>query len=97
MGVGNQFRMIGSAVIMAISTSVFNSYVRPHLAAILGRDDASLVVLGQALVSLPPDAQDSLRLVLAQGYNRQMLILCASAAAQLPAGLLMWTKDQIVA
>lgn len=34
MGTGNQFRMVGGAIVIAISTSVLNSYVKPQLASL---------------------------------------------------------------
>lgn len=96
MGTGNQFRMMGGAIIIAISTSVFNSYVTPHLAS-LGFSGANvLVMLEKKLDSLPVATLRDIRHVLSQGYNRQMLVLCVSAAAQVPAGLLMWKKEQLL-
>jgi hypothetical protein len=98
MGAASQFRMMGSAIVVAISTSVFNSYVRPQLASLLGLSVSgmdSLQSLSQYLGLLPVEVQENLRLTLAEGYNRQMLVLCVSAAAQIPAAFLMWKKEQI--
>lgn len=96
MGTGNQFRMMGGAIVIAISTSVFNSFVMPHLASLGFSGSNVLAVLEQELSSLPITTSNEIRRILAQGFNRQMLVLCISAAAQVPAGLLMWKKKQIL-
>lgn len=81
---------------MAIATSVFNSYTRPRLADSVSQSGSlSLAGLSQDLKSLPPATQTEVKLVLAQGYNWQMIVLCVCAAAQIPAALLLWRKDQI--
>ncbi|CAJ2502464.1 Uu.00g098580.m01.CDS01 [Anthostomella pinea] len=97
MGAGAQFRMMGSAVILAISTSVFNTYTRPILQKLLGVSDSdSLIQSGASLASLPQALQDQVRYTLGEGYNRQILVLCVSAALQIPFTLLMWKKKQLV-
>ena len=88
--------MIGSAISIAVCTSVFNSYVRPRVATFGFTSTDALVTLEQELTSLPLDTQHAVRRILAKAYNRQMLVLCASAAAQIPAGLLLWKKEQIL-
>ncbi|KAI0006766.1 putative multidrug resistance protein fnx1 [Xylariaceae sp. FL0662B] len=97
MGGGAQFRMMGSAMILAIATSVFNTYALPHLQAILGVSDSdSLILSGAALASLPRGLQEGVRKILAEGYNRQILVLCVSASLQIPSLLLMWKRKQMV-
>lgn len=89
--------MVGSAIVIAISTSILNSYIRPELSTLLGiSSNDSLLALGQSLASLSDEVQTEVRHILAEGYNRQMLVLCASAAAQIPSGLLLWRKEQIM-
>ncbi len=96
MGAGAQFRFIGSAMVLAISTSVFNTYARPQFQALLGVSSAdSLIHSGGGLTSLPQQLQDDIRYTFAEGYNRQVLVLCVSAACQIPASLLMWKKKQL--
>lgn len=95
MGTGNQFRMVGGAIVIAISTSVLNSYVKPQLASLGFSGTNILAVVEQELSSLPVATSDQVRLILARGFNKQMLVLCVSAAAQVPAGLLMWKREQI--
>lgn len=95
MGAANQFRMMGSAMGLAIATSVFDSYVEPRLASIgitNPIEELTEVGFGQLQVAL----KDEARLILSEGYNRQMLVLCALSAAQIPAVLLLWKRKQIV-
>lgn len=80
-------------MILAISTSVFNTYARSELQKLLGMSDTE--ALSELLPTLAPALQEQVRLVLAEGYNRQILVLCISAAAQIPCNLLMWKKKQI--
>lgn len=87
---------MGSAIFLAIATSVFNEYTNPRLSGIADTSDSgALTSLGKYLVSLPPQTQEQIRLILAEGYNRQMLVLCGAAVAQVPVALLLWKKNQI--
>lgn len=96
MGAGSQFRMMGSAIVVAITTAVFNSLVRPRFATLLGVSDfGELADLSRELRHLPTTLQEQIRLVLSEAYNRQMLMLCGFSAAQVPAALLLWNKKQI--
>ncbi|KAI1207295.1 putative multidrug resistance protein fnx1 [Annulohypoxylon truncatum] len=93
MGAGAQFRMIGSAIILSIATSVYNGYARHQLQDILGVSDTNALT---QMDTFPQGLQEQIRYALTEAYNRQNLVLCASAAFQIPASLLMWKKKQIV-
>lgn len=80
-------------MILAISSSVFNSYARSRLRD-LGVGDPD--VLSFILPTLPNAIQEQVRHTLADGYNRQTLVLCVSAALQVPASLLMWKKKPVI-
>jgi hypothetical protein len=82
--------MMGSAVAAAVVNSVYNGYTRPHLEA-LGITD------NMAIPTIPGNANevDAIKLIYAGGFNRQMIVLAAFAAAQLPAALLLWKRPQI--
>lgn len=84
---------MGGAMVLAISTSVFNTYVQPRLESQLGISDAD--TLGQLLPSLPQALQEQARHTLAVGYSHQILVLAVSAGLQIPATLLMWKKKQL--
>ncbi|KAI1084851.1 hypothetical protein F5B20DRAFT_523497 [Whalleya microplaca] len=96
MGSASEFQMMGSAIFLAISTSVSNSCTRPRLVGIVDTSDSgSLASLGKYLAALPAQTQEQVNHTLADGYNRQMLVLCGVAAAQVPVALLLWKKKQI--
>ncbi|KAK8064291.1 hypothetical protein PG996_008943 [Apiospora saccharicola] len=96
MGAGNQFRIIGSAIVIAICTSVFNGNMRAKLSTVepSSFDVNSVSDLG-GLASLPPNVQDTLKAWLSDSYNTQMFVLCGFAAAQVPAALALWKRNQI--
>ncbi|KAK3329249.1 MFS multidrug transporter-like protein [Apodospora peruviana] len=96
MGAGNQFRTMGSAFGLAITTSVFNSYNRSQFAKLGISDLLENLTKGDTLGAQPDDVQAVAVRILSDGYNRQMLVLCGFAAAQLPTMLLLWRRKQIV-
>ncbi|KAI1210085.1 putative multidrug resistance protein fnx1 [Annulohypoxylon truncatum] len=93
MGAGSQFRMMGSSLVLAIATSVSNTYARPKLQTLLGISDTD--ALSAIIPTLSPALQEQVRLLLAESYNRQVLVLCVSAALQIPCTFLMWRKKQL--
>ncbi|KAI0100756.1 putative multidrug resistance protein fnx1 [Nemania sp. FL0031] len=93
LGAGSQFRFMGGAMVLAISTSIFNSYVRPRLGPQLGVSDPDLLIA--VLPTLPQAIQEQARHILATGYSHQILVLAVSAGLQIPATLLMWKKKQL--
>lgn len=95
MGAANQFRTMGSAFGLAITTSVFNGFTASQLSQ-LGITDSRIGLAPDQLSLLPLGLQDEIRTVLSEGYNRQMLVLAGLSAAQLPVALLLWRRTQIV-
>ncbi|GAW18970.1 hypothetical protein ANO14919_084540 [Xylariales sp. No.14919] len=93
LGAGSQFRFMGGAIVLSVSTSVFNTYVRPRLESQLGITNPD--ALTQILPSFPQALQVQARHILAEGYSHQILVLAVSAALQIPATILMWQKTQI--
>ncbi|KAI1180324.1 putative multidrug resistance protein fnx1 [Nemania sp. FL0916] len=93
LAAGSQLRFIGGATVLAISTSVFNTYVRPRLQSDVGISDADALL--QILPTLPQVLQEQVRQTLAVGYNRQILVLAVSAALQIPATVIMWRQRQL--
>jgi hypothetical protein len=98
MGLGAQFRTMGSAFALAIVTSAFNGYTSPRLQE-LGHP-ASIAtaesLISEQLAGLPSTLVNDVRHILSEGYSRQMLVLCAFSAAQVPVALLMWKRKQII-
>ena len=95
MAAANQFRTMGSAMGLAIATSVFNGYVLSRIGN-LGVGGLSITDLTTGQQSLPAIIQEDARHILSEAYNRQMLVLCGFSAAQIPAAMLMWKRKQIV-
>ncbi|KAJ4401503.1 hypothetical protein N0V82_010863, partial [Gnomoniopsis sp. IMI 355080] len=84
MGAANQFRVMGSAMGLAIATSVFNGYVLPRLKSLGIKDPALYLANGYS--QLAPDAlKMEIRSILSEGYNRQMMVLAGLSASQIPA------------
>lgn len=92
-----QFRTMGGAIGLAIVTTVLNGYIKSELAQYISPDQiASLLETAEAFKSLPPDKINLVKGVFARGYNLQVEIMIAFAAAQIPASFLMWKKNQIL-
>ncbi|PQE06763.1 MFS multidrug transporter protein [Rutstroemia sp. NJR-2017a BBW] len=94
MASANQFRAMGSAIGLAIATSVFNGYTLSHFADLGITVSMTDLITGQQ--SLPESVREDTRRILSEGYNRQMLVLCVVSAAQIPTAMLMWKRKQIV-
>lgn len=85
---------MGAAFGLAITTSVFNGYIGQRLAD-LGISENSNSFAPTELSLLPTELQHGIRLILSEGYNRQMYVLVGFAAAQIPAALLLWRRPHI--
>ncbi|KAI0100816.1 putative multidrug resistance protein fnx1 [Nemania sp. FL0031] len=88
IGSASQFRMMGSAVAASVANSVLNGYTKPRLASI-GMSGAT------PGATRPGEDDEAARLIYAGGYNLQLIVLAAFAAAQIPAALLFWRRPQI--
>ncbi|KAH8897431.1 putative efflux pump antibiotic resistance protein [Thozetella sp. PMI_491] len=93
LAAANQFRAMGGAIGLAVVTSIFNGHVGSQLVR-LGITTPVPELTTQSEASLTPQLRDDIRGILSGGYNQQMLVLCAIGAAQVPAALLMWKRDQ---
>ncbi|KAI3330931.1 putative multidrug resistance protein fnx1 [Ustulina deusta] len=85
MAAEGQFQVMGSAVLLSVATAIFNGYTRSRLESLLGTMGSdSFLNLGNVLPSLSTCLQQEVRLTLAEGYNRQSLVLAVAAGAQVP-------------
>lgn len=92
-----QFRTLGGALCLAITSSVFNNYLRSHLKHIAGPQEVDLILKSvDSIHFLPLNVQGEVIKVFSQGYAIQFKILIGFAAAQVPTSLLMWKKNQIL-
>ena len=86
---------MGSAFGIAIATSVFNSYTSPLFDGLGVPNVPEIFVAGQQ-GSLQEALREQAREIISDGYNRQMLVMCAFAAAEIPVGFLIWRTKQII-
>ncbi|KAF2821463.1 MFS general substrate transporter [Ophiobolus disseminans] len=92
-----QLRYMGAAIGVSIVTCVLNSYVQNHLSSILSPTQVEGLLRSSGMISLlPVELQSPVRLLYAEAYNLQMKVLIGFSAAQVPAALLMWQKNQVV-
>ncbi|KAK7948856.1 uncharacterized protein PG986_009742 [Apiospora aurea] len=94
MGAANQFRAIGSTLMVAVTTALFNGFVFPRLSE-LGISDPNRVIETYShggTVGIAEDVWNDARGILPQGYNRQMYALVACGVAQVAVALLLWEK-----
>lgn len=95
MAAANQFRVMGSAMGLAIAMSVFNGYITPRLAD-LGIKDPVAAINTASSDAISSTLENEVRLILSEGYNHQMLVLCGISAAQIPIASMLWKRKQIV-
>lgn len=97
MGAVTQLRVMDGAIVLAIATSVFNSYTTPLLSDYLFRYSITrdMIYSTQGLVKLSGPDREAVRAILARGFNRPMIVLSAFATAQIPTSFLLWRKKHI--
>lgn len=96
LGAASQFRMMGSAITAAVVNSVYNGYTQSRLTQLKDLERLpSATYLGHALSAT--SVEDMTKLIYAGGFNQQMIVLAAFAAAQIPAALLLWRRPQLKA
>lgn len=97
LGITNQFRAMGSALFIAIATSIFNGSIKSDISKQLEIKDAgSFINNSHGVQDVPPEILDVVRGILVKGYNREMWLACGFGAAQALTGLLVWKKSQIL-
>lgn len=98
MGSVAQYRILGSAIGLAIVTAAFNSLVRGKLEDFLPSGQVDNLLQSPASVKLlSENLQGSILAAFGEGYNLQLKILAGLAATQIPSALWIWQKTQIVA
>lgn len=94
MGAITQFRALGGVIGIAITTNVFNNYIRSTLSNQLTTDQLShlLQSVTTAISSLPLDMQKVVESTFASAYDLQTKVLIGFAVGQALAVSLMWEK-----
>lgn len=88
--------MLGGVLGLAIVSTVMNRTLKSQLLDVLPADLVATIFQRTGAVALLPEAkQETVRALFGEAYNTQMRILIGFAAAQIPATLLMWTKEPV--
>ncbi|KAJ5267627.1 hypothetical protein N7478_010435 [Penicillium angulare] len=85
-----QFRFLGGAIGLAISSNILNGRLAHHLKGILSPHTLHFVLENSNFMEgLSPTVQDAVKQVFADSYSTQLKVMIGFAAAQLPAVLLL--------
>ncbi|KAJ5093122.1 hypothetical protein N7456_008983 [Penicillium angulare] len=85
-----QFRFLGGAIGLAISSNILNGRLAHHLKGILPPHTLHFVLENSNFMEgLSPPIQDAVKQVFADSYSTQLKVMIGFAAAQLPAVLLL--------
>ncbi|KAH9905833.1 putative multidrug resistance protein fnx1 [Xylariomycetidae sp. FL2044] len=96
MGSANQFRAIGSSVMVAVTTAVFNGFVFSELSDLgISHPNSVVEAYSRSGAEISPELWDEPKDVLSEGYNRQMFVLVGCGAAQAAVAFLLWRKKQL--
>lgn len=97
MGSVAQYRILGSAIGLAIVNAAFNSLVKDRLEVFLPSTEVDDLLRAPEGISAYTDViQGAIRDAFGNGYNLQLKILAGLASLQIPAAMMIWKKEQIV-
>ena len=97
LGAVAQFRIMGSAVGVALTTSVFNNYVKHHLAGFLNpKQIQELLQVTQTIENFDPMVQNDIKEVFLRGYNIQLRIVAGICGAQLVSTALICKRKNVI-
>jgi hypothetical protein len=89
-----QFRILGGVIGLAIATCVSTPYIRDSLLETISPEQTSAVLEKlETIPSLPEAMQIHVRYSFRRGFDLQMTVLIGFAAAHIPAGLLMLSRE----
>ncbi|KAI1125671.1 drug resistance transporter [Nemania abortiva] len=93
---GIQFRILGSAVAISITTAVGNGWVKGAIQDSLRPEQVVQIFRSTEYIStLPPPSEALVRAAFVEGFNLQMRIVLGFAVASVFSILLMWERKQI--
>ncbi|KAI8943272.1 hypothetical protein NX059_001292 [Plenodomus lindquistii] len=91
-----QVRVIGGALILALTTGVMNNNLEQSLVRIISIEDLGRIVRAVSTIqSLEEPLQTAVKDVFLNEYNTQLRILIGVAAAGVPVALMMWQREQV--
>lgn len=96
LGTATQCRALGSALMVAVATAVFNEHVS-HPLRRLGVQDLATYSYEESSrdIAMSTENRHKFQTILLEGYSRQMFVLCGCGAMQVLVLLLLWRKKQI--
>ncbi|KAL3473808.1 major facilitator superfamily domain-containing protein [Aspergillus californicus] len=96
VGTGLQLRMLGSALGLAVATTVLNARLKGALPALLVDEAAGVEEVMEStrgIQALSDGARQGVRQVFGEAYNLQMKIAGGFSAAQILTALLIWKRE----
>ncbi|KAI0844145.1 putative multidrug resistance protein fnx1 [Daldinia vernicosa] len=93
---GTQFRFIGSAFVVPITTAVGNGWVKDQLSSSLTSSQIDRIFQSTASIyELPKQLQPSIRSTFVKGFNLEMHVVLGFAVASVLSIALMWRRNPI--
>ncbi|KAF2015122.1 MFS general substrate transporter [Aaosphaeria arxii CBS 175.79] len=94
IGAGQQARMLGGSVGIAVVNSVWVNYVRSHLGSVLAKAEIdTLLTDTESLIDFPTVTQETFRTICSDAYNLQMRATLGFAAAQVIVTVALWRRS----
>lgn len=91
-----QFRFLGSATVISLTTAVGNSSVKHKLSGLLTSSQIESIFRKSAAINtLPMSLQPTVRSYFVESFNVQMRIVLGFAVATILCALMMWKRNQI--
>lgn len=91
-----QFRILGGVVALAVVTCISTPHIRDALLEAIPPEQTHAILERLEMIpSLPEDTQAHVRDSFHRGFDLQMTILIGFAAAHIPAGLVMLSKESL--
>ncbi|KAI0813404.1 drug resistance transporter [Xylaria sp. FL0064] len=93
---GTQFRFLGSAIVVSVTTAVGNRWIKDHLAGTLTSEQIQAIFRSTTSISdLPPALEKQLRSDFVRSFNLEMRIVLGFAVASVFNIALLWKRNQI--
>ncbi|KAI1652664.1 putative multidrug resistance protein fnx1 [Daldinia decipiens] len=93
---GTQFRFLGSAFVVPITTAVGNGWVKDQLSSSLTSSQIDRIFQSTASIyELPKPLQPSIRSIFVRGFNLEMHVVLGFAVASVLSIALMWRRNPI--
>ncbi|KAI0106918.1 putative multidrug resistance protein fnx1 [Daldinia grandis] len=93
---GTQFRFLGGAFVVPITTAVGNGWVKDQLSSLLTPSQIDRIFQSTATIyELPKQLQPNIRSTFVRGFNLEMHIVLGFAAASVLSIALMWRRNPI--